>query len=79
MSHGNPNRQRPKRGRPIDPAKREALESSAIVYQGKPCKRGHSGARYVSTGACVACMAGAYRGHSVSSGADEFAALFEGE
>jgi hypothetical protein len=25
-------------------------------YQGKPCKRGHEGKRYKSTGACVECM-----------------------
>lgn len=25
-------------------------------YQGKPCKRGHVGKRYKSTGACVECM-----------------------
>jgi hypothetical protein len=26
-------------------------------YQGEPCKRGHSGERYVSSGKCVACRA----------------------
>ena len=34
---------------------------SAETYQGNPCKRGHSGMRYVSTGNCVECAI--YRAH----------------
>jgi 5-methylcytosine-specific restriction endonuclease McrA len=29
----------------------------AATYLGNPCKRGHAGERYVSTGACVECVA----------------------
>lgn len=30
--------------------------SRAKTYVGKPCKYGHSGLRYASCGACVACL-----------------------
>ena len=72
MSNGNPHRPRPKRGRPIDETRRAAMASGAIQYRGKPCKRGHNGTRYVSTGSCVAC-------HAVLRGAvaDEFSSMFE--
>lgn len=45
-------------GRPISPARTAARSSGAAVYQGRPCKRGHGGARYTSTAACVDCTAG---------------------
>lgn len=30
--------------------------TGALVYNGKPCKYGHPGLRYASTGACVECQ-----------------------
>ena len=30
--------------------------AGATHYQGRPCKYGHSGERYASTGACVECI-----------------------
>jgi len=69
MSHGNPNRFRPKRGRPRDATRDAALLAGYLFYAGKPCKRGHGGKRYVSTGACVDCYGVAV--------VDEFASLFE--
>lgn len=61
---------KPKRGRPQDPQRNAALAANAIRYQGKPCRKGHSGERYVSTGACVAC-------HGVAVTPDEYANLFD--
>jgi len=49
----------PKRkpGRPADKARATAIATQAIRYQGAPCRKGHNGTRYASTGACVACYA----------------------
>lgn len=44
-------------GRKPDPARQSAREAGAKRYQGAPCKAGHDGARYTSTGACVTCQA----------------------
>lgn len=73
MSHGNPHRIRPKRGRPVNLERQEALESGKRHYAGLPCRYGHKGLRYTSTGACVDCLAG----KSDSSGDDMFAYLWE--
>lgn len=35
----------------------ETVGEITQFYQGKPCKKGHEGLRYRSTGACVKCMA----------------------
>lgn len=65
----NPHRPRPKRGRPQDPQRNAALASGAIRYMSrKPCRHGHKGERYVSTGACVACYS--------ADRADEFSDIF---
>lgn len=75
MSSGNPQRPRAKRGRPQDPNRAHGLASGAIHYQGAPCRYGHAGTRYVSTGACVAC----YGVKPLVVGAvarDEFSGLF---
>lgn len=42
-------------GRPASPARASARAAGLTVYSGRPCKRGHAGARYVSTAACVDC------------------------
>lgn len=42
--------------RPIDPARPAARLLGAVTYDGAPCGRGHGGARYVSTGACLHCV-----------------------
>jgi hypothetical protein len=55
MAKGNPHRTRAKRGRPADPNRAAALQTGAIRYQGPECHKGHTGTRYASTGACVAC------------------------
>jgi len=34
-----------------------ALAEGRNTYQGKPCQRGHSGMRYVSSWYCVDCLA----------------------
>lgn len=51
--------QRSRDGRPADGeliSRDEAHRLGLTVYRtGKPCKRGHTGLRYVSTGACVGC------------------------
>lgn len=36
-------------------ARKEALESGAITYQGAPCAHGHSGIRYTANRLCVSC------------------------
>jgi len=72
MSQGNPHRPRRKRGRPQDPARALGLSQGAIRYHGVPCRYGHGGERYVSTGACVAC----YGRSPVAVVADEFTHLF---
>ncbi len=46
------------KGRPADPKRRAAMIAGAMRYHGKPCAKGHSGERYTSTGACVACLLG---------------------
>ena len=33
------------------------------TYQGKPCRNGHDGTRYLSTKACVSCARAAVRKH----------------
>ena len=73
MSNGNPHRPRAKRGRPQDANRAKALAERAIHYHGAPCRYGHAGTRYVSTGACVAC----YGARAVAVVADEFSSLFE--
>jgi len=73
MSTGNPHRQRAKRGRPSDPARTLGLSTGAIRYQGATCRYGHTGERYVSTGACVACYG---RSH-VAVVADDFEGMFQ--
>ena len=47
---------KPGRGRPMLPAKRDAIARGERYYRGSPCQRGHMGERYVSTGACVDCV-----------------------
>ena len=42
--------------RPIDHARGTARLARSVTYDGTPCGRGHSGARYVSTGACLDCV-----------------------
>ena len=37
-------------------ARAEAIKLELKTYQGKPCKYGHNGQRYVSTSHCVACQ-----------------------
>jgi hypothetical protein len=44
------------RGRPVDEARSIAKLLGATKYEGAPCKRGHDGTRYTSTGACAACL-----------------------
>lgn len=39
--------------RPKDPARALATGKR---YQGAPCKKGHTGLRYTSTGSCVDCQ-----------------------
>ena len=39
----------------------EAARQGLVRYMGKPCKRGHVGERYVSTGRCVECDRNAAR------------------
>lgn len=58
-------------GRPRDTIRATALASGAIHYAGKPCRKGHVGLRYVSTGACVAC----YRCEALPV-ADSFSDIF---
>lgn len=70
----NPHRIRAKRGRPQDPAKHEALQSGSLFYAGKPCRKGHAGKRYASTGACVACYSVR---PLVDVAGDEFAQMFD--
>jgi hypothetical protein len=36
--------------------RKEAKEQGLKVFQGNPCKLGHDGIRYVSTGSCVVCQ-----------------------
>jgi hypothetical protein len=37
--------------------RREAFDAKLVhFFNGKPCKRGHVSPRYVSSGACVACL-----------------------
>lgn len=72
MSHGNPNRPRQKRGRPRNATRDAALEAGYLFFAGKPCRYGHAGKRYTSTGACVEC----YKGRAVERDADEFESLF---
>lgn len=38
-----------------------AVAGNGIHYQGKPCKHGHSGLRYVGSGNCVECARAAAR------------------
>lgn len=66
---------KPRPGRPRDTIRATALASGAIHYAGKPCRKGHVGLRYVSTGACVAC----YRGEAAAdkSQRDAFADIFK--
>jgi len=37
-------------------SKLEAIAEGAKIYQGKPCKRGHDGIRYVKSSSCAQCM-----------------------
>lgn len=55
MSKGNPNRTRPNRGRPRNATRDAAIDAGYLFFAGKPCRYGHEGKRYTSTGACVAC------------------------
>lgn len=59
-------------GRPRDTIRATALASGAIHYAGKPCRKGHAGLRYVSTGACVDCYGKARKGHVADSFNDIF-------
>lgn len=43
--------------RKADRARAAAREAGAKRYHGAPCKAGHDGTRYTSTGACVTCQA----------------------
>lgn len=43
--------------RPASFAKREAMACGLQFFKGGPCKKGHAGWRYVSTGACRECVA----------------------
>lgn len=49
------NAAKPKKPRPSSVARREAIESGSIFYDGKECVRHHGGRRYVSTRRCVEC------------------------
>lgn len=73
MAKGNPHRIRATRGRPRDIMRDIALASGAKHYTGQPCKLGHCGKRYTSTGACVACVS-AYR---LSGAEGPFSGLFD--
>lgn len=42
-------------------ARQEALERGHIKYQGKPCRHGHSGIRYVKDWTCIDCNAARVR------------------
>ena len=39
-----------------DLAKMAAREAGISKFQGRPCKHGHDGLRYSSTGNCVECV-----------------------
>lgn len=39
----------------LDEARLKAIETGRLKYQGNPCKHGHNGIRYSSTGGCVDC------------------------
>jgi hypothetical protein len=42
-------------------SRREAADSGRLFfYTGKPCKHGHNDVRYVTTGACRACLRSTY-------------------
>jgi hypothetical protein len=74
MSKGNPHR-RPQRGRPRNATRDAATLAGFLYFQGNPCRYGHEGKRYTSTGACVACYA-ERQGRAVDLAGDEFAGMW---
>lgn len=63
-------------GRPMNAARRAAIDARQRRYQGEPCKAGHDGTRYTSTGACCDCQAGLTRiWRQAVRGADDFDCL----
>jgi len=42
--------------RPMNPARRAALDTGRRFYAGPPCRSGHKGERYTSTNACRECV-----------------------
>lgn len=71
-----PHRPRPKRGRPRNATRDAAILAGYLYFQGKPCKHGHAGKRYASTGACVDCYA-VKPVVDLASASDEFSSLFD--
>ncbi len=60
--------------RPRNPGRHIA---GATYYQGRPCKYGHSGERYASTGACRECIR--LRDQARRPSTDSFDDLLKGE
>ncbi len=62
MSNGNRNYDQRK---PVITARITAKAAGELTYKGTPCKRGHSGHRYTSSGNCVECYALRHRDPSI--------------
>ncbi len=52
---------RTKCGRPPLQARQDAIHNGYITYQGKPCRHGHDGIRYISTAKCIKCVSNYYK------------------
>ena len=50
---------------PMSP-RQDAAKRGEQKYQGAPCKNGHAGLRYVSTGQCIDCMQAANKAYTAN-------------